>query len=236
MDRPYRIVRFLLRPLLGTAWRWRIEGLEHIPADGPVLLAANHISFLDPPVLAYGADRCGRVVRFLAMAELFRIPVLGALLRSMGQIPVERSTAAAAASLDAARTELEAGACVGVFPEGGLSADLDPGPGRTGAVRLARSTGVPIVPVGIWGTHRVHRKGRFPRWRPGVTVVVAAGRPLAIGPDEHARLAADRLMSAICAQVNRARSLSGDSASGMARMRTCRGPAVEARHRHRAGE
>ncbi|HEV7536708.1 MAG TPA: lysophospholipid acyltransferase family protein, partial [Acidimicrobiia bacterium] len=119
-------VETLLRRPLRRAFDWRISGLEHIPEAGPVLLAANHVSFLDPLALGSVADRRGRRVRFLAMAELFRSPVSGRLLKGLGHIPVARRTESARSSLTAALTQLGWGECVGIFPEGGLSKDLEP--------------------------------------------------------------------------------------------------------------
>src|SRR5581483_1918164 len=195
----------LRRPVRHTV-QWRITGLEHIPDQGPVLLAANHISLLDPVVVAAVADRRYRRVRFLAMAELFRAPVSRWLLTNMGHIPVARKSDAAKSSLTSALTALGWGEAVGIFPEGGLSRDLEPRPGQTGAARLARWSGAPVVPIGLWGTQRLHTPGRggeFP-WR--VLVSVSVGAPLAVAEDEDVDVATDRIMSAICAEVARART------------------------------
>jgi 1-acyl-sn-glycerol-3-phosphate acyltransferase len=204
----YDLARVLLRPPLRRGLRWRVEGLEHIPASGPALLASNHISLVDPPAVGYLVDLRGREARFLAMSGLFRYPILAGLLRRMGQIPVERATSQAAASLAPAAAALGAGEVVVIFPEGGLSADLEPGRGRTGVARLARAAGLPVVPVGVWGTHRLHAKGHPPRWRPGLVVAAAVGRPVA-GPadNEDDRAAAERIMAAVAAQVATARLL-----------------------------
>jgi 1-acyl-sn-glycerol-3-phosphate acyltransferase len=204
----YDLARVLLRPPLRRGFRWRIEGLQHIPASGPALVAANHISLADPPAVGYLVDLRGREARFLATSGLFRYPILAGLLRRMGQIPVERATSRAAASLEPAAAALRAGEVVVIFPEGGLSADLEPGRGRTGVARLARTAGLPVVPVGVWGTHRLHAKGHGPRWRPGLVVAAAVGRPLAEpAGDEDDRAAAERIMAAVAAQVATARLL-----------------------------
>jgi len=134
----YRLVEVLLRPPVRRGLRWRVEGVDRIPADGPVLLASNHISYFDPIAIANLTDLARRRVRFLAKAELFRNRALGAALRSMGQIPVERGTGDATA-LDAAAAALADGQCVHVFPEGTISDDLDPMAGKTGLARLARA-------------------------------------------------------------------------------------------------
>jgi 1-acyl-sn-glycerol-3-phosphate acyltransferase len=203
----YGVARALLRPPLRRGLGWRIEGLEHIPASGPALLAANHISLADPPAVGYLADLRGREARFLATSGLFRYPVLAGLLRRMGQIPVERATSRAAASLAPAAAALDAGEVVVIFPEGGLSADLDPGRGRTGVARLARAAGVPVIPVGLWGTHRLHARHHWPRWRPGLVVAAAIGPGLVLDPDEDDRAGTDRIMDAVAGQVTTARRL-----------------------------
>jgi 1-acyl-sn-glycerol-3-phosphate acyltransferase len=183
-----------------------MEGLEQVPARGPVILVANHISYIDPLCLAYVGHQRGRRVRFMAMAELFRYPLLGPLLRRLGHIPVHRGTADAGTSLTAALAALDAGRCVGIFPEGGISRDLNPRSGRTGVARLAQSSGAPVVPVGLWGAHRLLTPGRPPRWRPGVAQVASVGPPVRISSEENVGVAVDRVMAAICAQVTRARA------------------------------
>ncbi len=208
----YDLARTLLRPPLRRGLEWRVEGLEHIPESGPALLAVNHISLTDPPAVGYLADLRGREARFLATSGLFRYPLLAGLLRRMGQIPVERATSRAAASLEPAAAALGAGEVVVIFPEGGLSADLDPGRGRTGVARLARAAGVPVIPVGIWGTHRLHAKNHGPRWRPGLVVAAAIGAAVTVLPDEDDRPATDKIMDAITGQVTTARLLYGQPA------------------------
>ena len=203
----YPLAKVLFRPVLRHGVRWTVEGAHLIPVRGPVILASNHVSYLDPFVLGYLADLRKRRVRFLAKAELFEKSGLGVLLRSMRQIPVQRGTEAAASSLDAARAALEAGECVAVFPEGTISLDLDPMPGRTGAARLAAATGVPVIPVGLWGLHRVLFKGRPPRWRWGVAESVVVGTPLRVSPDEDVHAATDRIMAAVAEAVARAREI-----------------------------
>ncbi len=178
-----------------------------VPVRGPVILASNHVSYLDPLVLAYLADRRHRRVRFLAKAELFEKGVLGPLLRSAGQIPVRRGTSDAASSLDAAVEALQRGECVTVFPEGTISLDLEPMAGKSGTARLAQASGVPVTPVGLWGMQRVLFKGRKPAWQTGVAETVAVGPPVHVDPDEDVRTATDRIMAAICTQVARAREI-----------------------------
>ena len=118
---------------------------------GPAILASNHISYLDPLVLAYLADRRHRRVRFLAKAELFEKRGLGWGLRQIGQIPVQRNSDDAASSLDEAVVALGRGECIAVFPEGTISLDLEPMAGKTGVARLAAASGVPVTPIGSVG-------------------------------------------------------------------------------------
>jgi len=199
-------VESVLRRPFRAGFDWRITGLERIPERGPALLAANHVSLFDPPALASVADRRGRRVRFLAMAELFRSPVPRWLLRGLGHIPVARKSETARASLTAALTHLGWGECVGIFPEGGLARDLEPAAGQTGAARLARWSGAPVVPVGLWGTQRVMAPGHKGRLRGRVPIAVSIGPPLSVGPDDDLHEATDRIMAAICAEVARART------------------------------
>jgi 1-acyl-sn-glycerol-3-phosphate acyltransferase len=196
-----------LLPPLHHGMRWTFEGAHRIPTYGPVILASNHVSYLDPLVLAFLADRRHRRARFLAKAELFDKRGLGWALRRIRQIPVQRNTVDAAASLDAAVAALEAGECVAVFPEGTISLDLEPMRGRTGAARLAALTGVPVTPVGLWGAHRILFKGRKPRWRRGVAQTVVVGDPVRVTSDDDVYDATDRLMDAIVRCVARARAI-----------------------------
>jgi 1-acyl-sn-glycerol-3-phosphate acyltransferase len=189
------------------AMRWTIEGAQRIPVRGPVILASNHVSYLDPIVLGFLADRRHRRVRFLAKRELFDKVPMGSVLRAAHQIPVARDTADAAGSLDAAVRAMRAGECIGVFPEGTISLDLDPMVGKTGTARLAAAAGVPVTPVGLWGAQRILFKGRKPRWRWGIAETIVVGDPVRVGPDEDARVATDRVMTAIAACVARAREL-----------------------------
>jgi 1-acyl-sn-glycerol-3-phosphate acyltransferase len=207
VDPLYSLAKGVFYPGLRFGLRWSIEGAERIPERGPVLLASNHVSYLDPLTLAWVADRRGRHVRFLAKAELFDKRGLGALLRGAHQIPVERGSGNAADALRGAVNALDRGECVTVFPEGTISLDLDPMAGKSGTARLARESGVPVTPVGLWGTHRILFKGRKPHWQWGVAQTAVVGEPVVVGGNEHVKQATDRIMGAICACVARAREI-----------------------------
>ncbi len=203
----YAFARGALVPPLHVGMRWTIEGVNRLPVHGPVILASNHVSYLDPLVLGYLAHRRHRKVRFLAKRELFDKLGLGFILRHARQIPVARNTVDAAGSLDAAVAALRAGECVCVFPEGTISLDLEPMAGKTGTARLAAASGVPVTPVGLWGAQRVLFKGRKPRWRWGIAETVVVGERVRVAPDEDVYEATDRIMGAIAACVRRAREL-----------------------------
>lgn len=205
MEPLYPAAKALFAPWLRFGLRWTMLGLEHIPRRGAVILASNHVSYLDPLTLAWVADRRGRRVRFLAKAELFRKPILGLLLRSIHQIPVERGTIDAAHALDAACNALERGECVAVFPEGTISTSLEPMAGKSGTARLAQRAGVPVVPIGLWGTHRILTKHRPPHWQWGIAQVAVVGPP--VEPrDEPVHAMTDRIMAGIRQCVESARA------------------------------
>jgi 1-acyl-sn-glycerol-3-phosphate acyltransferase len=128
-------------------------------------------------------------------------------LRAAHQIPVYRGTADSSGALSAAVDALRRGECVTVFPEGTISEDFEPMRGKSGTARLALASGIPVVPVGLWGTHRILTKGRKPHLQWGVPQVAVVGTPVPIGPDERPREATLRIMDAITECVSRARAI-----------------------------
>ncbi|HWS46436.1 MAG TPA: lysophospholipid acyltransferase family protein [Acidimicrobiia bacterium] len=207
MDAVYPAAKAVFWPWLRFGLRWTLEGLSNIPESGPVILASNHVSYLDPLTLAYVADCRDRRVRYLAKAELFDKRGLGTLLHLAHQIPVQRGGPDAISALTAALDALARGECVAVYPEGTISLDLEPMRGKSGTARLAQASGVSVVPVGLWGTHRMMMKGRKPEMRVGVAQVAVVGGALTVGPDETVRDGTDRIMDAITACVARARAI-----------------------------
>jgi 1-acyl-sn-glycerol-3-phosphate acyltransferase len=203
----YSLAKGAFYPGLRWGLRWTVEGDEHIPRHGAAILASNHVSYLDPVILAWLADRRGRRVRFLAKAELFEKFALGPALRSIHQIPVERGSRDSAASLVDALDALRTGECVTVFPEGTISLDLEPMAGKSGTARLAQASGIPVTPVGLWGTHRILFKGRKPHWQWGIAQTAVLGEPIVVGPDDDIKESTDRIMDAICVCVRRAREI-----------------------------
>jgi 1-acyl-sn-glycerol-3-phosphate acyltransferase len=158
----YRVAKAVALPPLKLWFNWRMEGVDRVPREGPIIIAGNHLSYLDPLAHAYFVVQAGRRPRFLAKSELFDNPLLGIVLRGAGQIPVRRGTGEQTPLEEAARA-LDRGEVVVIYPEGtsmSENPDLSPMRGKTGAVRLSIGTGVPILPVATWGGQHVWRKGR----------------------------------------------------------------------------
>jgi 1-acyl-sn-glycerol-3-phosphate acyltransferase len=207
VDAVYPAAKAVFWPWLRYGLRWTIEGESNIPAHGPAILASNHVSYLDPLTLAWVAAQKKRRIRFLAKAELFTNPALGALLRAAHQIPVYRGTADSSGALSAAVEALHRGECVAVFPEGTISEDFEPMRAKSGTARLAQASGIPIIPVGLWGTHRILTKGRKPRWAWRIPQVAVVGKPVEITADDRVRDATVRLMDAVIECVARVRAI-----------------------------
>src|SRR5262249_51751205 len=142
MDPVYRpIVLGTLATFRAMRWDVRTTGIEHIPLDGPAVIAANHVGYLDFAFLGMGAHRRGhRLIRFMAMKEAFEHWLGGPLLRGMRHIPVDRD-GHAKDSLRLALRTLRQGELVGIHPEGGMSRSFVPAPGKSGAARLAIESG-----------------------------------------------------------------------------------------------
>ena len=132
---------------------WR--GGENIPKSGPVLLAANHISFADPITLTAFTLAQGRVPRYLARANLWQTPVVRWVMKGGRHVPVRRGTISASDAYYAGVESLAEGNCLVLFPEGTYTKDPDGWPmrGKTGIAKLALATGTPVIPVAHWGTH-----------------------------------------------------------------------------------
>ncbi len=173
----YGSVERALAPLLRRWFRWDMDGLDRL-RPAPAIIAANHVSYLDPFIMAYALHAVGGRARFLAKAELFGNPVLGTLLRRLGQIPVSRGKGDVS-SLQRAEDVLWAGGSVVIFPEATIGPGLPLLPCKTGAARLSVVTGVPITPVALWGGQRVLPKGGSRRLRPGTRLRVRVGAPFA---------------------------------------------------------
>jgi 1-acyl-sn-glycerol-3-phosphate acyltransferase len=167
-------------PPLRFWFRLSHEHLDRIPSRGPAIIACNHISYLDPLTNGDAVVRTGRRPRFLAKEDLFRIPVVGRVLRDAGQIPVSRGTTRDGSSLDRAVTALGRGEVIVVYPEGTVTRREDglPMEGKTGVVRLAVATGVPITPMASWGSQAVWQKSGKGSLRFGRPIWTTVGEPI----------------------------------------------------------
>lgn len=171
------VARSAMNVLTGKEW----HGLEKLPVGEGFIVVPNHCTEIDPIVVGHMLYNQNIMPHFLAKDGLFRTPVLGAVLRGAHQIPVERSGAGAGQSLTVAKRVLDGGGAVVVYPEGTLTRDpeLWPMKGRTGAARLALSTGAKVIPVAHWGAQEV-----FPRYAksfkifPRKTARVVVGDPV----------------------------------------------------------
>jgi 1-acyl-sn-glycerol-3-phosphate acyltransferase len=208
------VVAIVKPTLLAFTKRDWVDG-EKVPATGGCVVAVNHISHLDPMTLGFFLYENGRLVRYLTKDALFRTPVVKRIVTDAGQIPVRRLTEGAASAFAAAVEAVQQGECIGVYPEGTITKDPDGWPmrGKTGAARIALTTGCPVIPIGQWGAQDILpaytlRPHVFPRR----TAHYKAGDPVDLSdlmgrPITNAVLheATDRIMGAITELVEELR-------------------------------
>ncbi|MEW9534067.1 lysophospholipid acyltransferase family protein [Microbispora sp. NPDC049125] len=171
----------IVKPLsrLFVKRRWR--GGEHIPRTGGLIIAANHLSWSDPVLLAHYLYNNGRWPTILAKAGIFKVPVLGHAVTQLQAIPVHRGSTEATQSLKTAEQRLRGGASILFYPEGTITRDPGNWPmtGKTGVARLALTTGVPVIPIAHWGAQELLPYGaKKPRLLPRTTFHVVAGPPV----------------------------------------------------------
>lgn len=161
-----------IRTIMRVVWRAKATGVENVPKDGPLIVACNHVSYLDPPGMGCFA---GRRISFMAKKELFRIPVLGPGIAAVGAYPVDRKGSARSA-IKASLEVLRAGGAVGIFPEGtrNLTGEVEP---QGGAALLASLSKAPVVPACIVGSDRAKQLSQ---------IKVAFGPPLRLPADRKA--------------------------------------------------
>ncbi|CAM4223352.1 lysophospholipid acyltransferase family protein [Paenibacillus tarimensis] len=184
----YRICQFLLDVIYTLLFRIRAEGLEHVPAQGPVLLCSNHISNFDPPAVGL---KVRRRVHFMAKAELFTFKPLGALLTAIGAFPVKRG-GVSKESIKLALQLLKDGHVMGIFPEGTRSVPGMEGAAKKGAAMIALRSGASVIPVAINGSYKLFGK-----------VVVRYGPPvdLSIFADDKEPELLERVTDVIMAHI-----------------------------------
>ena len=206
----YRTLELTVAPALRLAYQPRVTGLANVPRTGPVIIAANHVSFADEIFTPLAARR---QVIYFAKAEYFNSPglrgrAMGAFFRGLGQVPVDRGdTRSAAASIDVGVDVLLAGRALGIYPEGTRSPDGRLYKFRTGVARLAIRSAAPVVPVGLVGTRDVQPPGDK-RWH-RAPVEVHFGTPLDFSGREADERSARRLRG-IAEEIRKAiQALSG---------------------------
>jgi 1-acyl-sn-glycerol-3-phosphate acyltransferase len=200
--RLYAFGRLLGKVLFGACTGERVTGLEHVPREGPLLVVANHLSYLEPPLIA---TTIPRRITFIAGYELWEIGWLSWMLRTMQALPVRRGGAADVEAIRTALKLLERGEAVAVFPEGRISEAGELLRGKPGVSLLAQRSGAPILPIGISGTERLVTPGPFltARWRkPRVRVSIGpVFRPeYRPGRADHQAMA-DLVMQKLAAQL-----------------------------------
>ncbi len=156
--------------------RFTMSGTEHVPRSGGVLLAYNHIGYVDFVYGGLAAHPSRRLVRFMAKREIFDHKLAGPFMRSLHHIQVDR--AAGEQSLETALAYLKAGEAVGIFPEATISRAMELKEFKTGAVRIAAEAGVPLIPVILWGTQRMMTKDHERDFSRGKTIAITVGEPM----------------------------------------------------------
>ncbi len=172
MNPVYTFAKNTINVIARVFFRANATGVENVPRSGPLIIACNHVSFLDPPVMGSFAPRD---ISYMAKKELFEIPVLGAAIRAVGAYPVDREGSAAAAIRRSVEV-LREGGCIGIFPEGGRNPDGSK-EARQGVALLASLGKAPVVPAAIVGSVNAKKLGK---------IKVAFGKPIALPSDRKA--------------------------------------------------
>jgi 1-acyl-sn-glycerol-3-phosphate acyltransferase len=179
------VADFVYPPVIGAIKLfWKYLGLkfdftgdEHIPQSGGAILSINHVGYLDFALTGTAALPTGRYVRFMAKKEVFDNKLAGPLMRGMHHICVDRSSGSA--SFVAALRALRAGEIVGIFPEGTISVSFEIKELKSGAVRLAMASGVPVIPTIVWGSQRIWtKKVKRNLGRHKIPIIVTFGDPI----------------------------------------------------------
>ncbi len=173
MNPSYKIGWHFFRGLFRFYFGWRVFNAERVPESGPVILACNHASYIDPPLAGAGLNR---PISYLARASLFRVPILAAILRSWEVVAVDRD-GGTGGGFKAILERLEGGGAILLFPEGTRTPDGQLQPARAGLGLAVIKSTAPVVPVRLFGTYQAY--GRRQCWpRPRRRLTVKYGRPM----------------------------------------------------------
>ena len=201
----YQVARHIILPPLRLWFNWSFEGWEYVEQDGPLLVASNHIGYIDSIAIGNMLTYVDRKPRMLGKAEMFDEPGLGWAFRRLRHIPVARGTGSHA-PLEEARRRLEAGDTIVVYPEGTVTQREDglPQRAKAGLGWLAITSGVPVTPIAGWGTQAIWQKSGRGSLRPGRPIWFKAGPPIDFSRyqgqehDVHAlRAVTDEMMAAL---------------------------------------
>ncbi|MDF2569765.1 MAG: plsC [Sporomusa sp.] len=170
----YNLLRYVLGIIFSIFFRWKVIGAENVPPTGGVIIAANHVSLWDPPVVGTAIPRR---IHFMAKEELFANPLFGRIITNLGAFPIKRGIADRTA-IRTALNLLESGSILGIFPEGTRSKNGQLGSPEPGLAMLAVKAGVPVVPAAIIGTNKVFQDGHlFPQFK------IIFGKPIVLSRD-----------------------------------------------------
>ncbi len=185
--------------------KFTIVGEDNVPSSGGAVMAINHLSYFDFTYAGLAAQRSKRYVRFMAKQSIFQHKIAGPLMRSMKHIPVDR--AAGASSYREALAALKSGEIIGVFPEATMSRSFELKPFKSGAARMARDAGVPLLPTTLWGAQRVWTKDAPKhRGRSGIPIFVEIGEPIWVPKGSNVEAASEALRVAMETQLDRQRA------------------------------
>lgn len=189
----YELLRMFFTVLFSIVFRWRTSGVENIPAGGAII-AANHISLWDPPVVGTAIPRRAH---FMAKEELFANPVFGWLISKLGAFPVRRG-AADRTAIKTALTLLKNGSILVIFPEGTRSKDGKLGAPEAGLALLALKAGVPVIPAAVIGTNKIFRDGHvLPKF------CIRFGKPILFGSDTAGKESMEKMSAQVMTEISR---------------------------------
>ncbi|MCA0291859.1 MAG: 1-acyl-sn-glycerol-3-phosphate acyltransferase [Actinobacteria bacterium] len=203
MERVYGpVIGLALSVFKAQGLQFTIVGEDNVPRAGGAVMAINHTSYFDFTYAGLAARKSKRYVRFMAKASIWQHKIAGPLMRGMKHIPVDRH--AGAASYREALTTLKSGEIVGVFPEATMSRSFELKPFKSGAARMARDAGVPLLPTTLWGAHRVWTKDAPKhRGRSKIPIYIEVGEPIFIPKGGDVEAANEQLRAAMQAQLDR---------------------------------